>query len=525
MFSLEDLVLNNISRRKLIEHCPTSGKVISCHVYRNHSFELIENTINAFLEHSSTRATFSYSAYDDSFSFQEKNDNADIYIVWIDLLKYDCSNVSLFLKERMERLLDITSKPIILIPLGVAENIEFPRIIRVDLLNLQNKLGDLFFDERMQPYSGTRLSSKALIEISKLLGLKYLPAAIKPTLKALVLDLDNTLYEGILGEDGCDKLILSEGHKLMQSKIKSLSKEGFVLAVATKNEKTDVIELFEKRKDFPLKLKDFATICASWEPKSKMIDEIAEYLNIGTESILFIDDNIGEVNEVLINHLNIKTLIAKSDGFLNATIIDYYPGLTKLFIAKEDLVRKEDIIANEERRKFRDTMSTEEYLKSLEIVLGFKINDQNELERIAELSNKTNQFIFTYKRYNVQELRGIIKKDDFCLVSVSLRDKLTDSGVIGACIGKKEQGIIIIEEMFISCRALGRGIEELIIKIAIKIITQKLKGNIVKVNFKKGERNIPAQNLIQSSLEEYTLNPHSFFYEIPHNGVTILIEE
>lgn len=527
MIDLKDLILNNVSRRNIVEDSQgifDNSKKIYCHVYRNHSFELIESTINAFLAHANLSASFSYSGYDDSFSFEEKNEKADIILLWIDLKKYiNANKITQFLAERILHLKGITNKPIILVAIGPKnDKLAPPNILCVDISKIENLLAQDFYDERMESLSGTRLSGKALMEISKLLGLKYIPYIVNPTIKAIVVDLDNTLYSGVLGEDGIQNLELTIGHRLLQEKIKKLGTEGYILAIASKNDERDVISLFQQRNDFPLRINDFIKVYASWDSKSQMIKELAGFINIGPEAILFIDDNIGEILDVTSNIPSIKTLVAEKDGSVTARILDYYPGLTKISFQKEDIIRKEDILANEKRRSIQKTLSSEEYLESLKIVLQFKVNAAEEEKRIFELSNKTNQFIFTYKRYKLEEVSDIIKKEEYCVVTISLKDILTDSGIIGVCVGKKEANYVAIEEIFISCRALGRGIEETIIKSAIKIITEELKETRILIKFIKGERNIPAENFVNQFFSQFIFNPSEFEYTLPKKGVKIV---
>ena len=150
--------------------------------------------------------------------------------------------------------------------------------------------------------------------ISEDLGLNYIPACLKTPIKAVVFDLDNTLYKGVLGEDGINGIELSEGHRKLQEKVVALSKQGFFICIASKNNEEDVVEMFKKRDDFPLKLEHITKLCVSWNSKADSIKEIQKFLNIGISDMLFVDDNIGELATVKAEHSLINEIHAKDDA-------------------------------------------------------------------------------------------------------------------------------------------------------------------------------------------------------------------
>lgn len=167
----------------------------------------------------------------------------------------------------------------------------------------------------------------------------------------------------------------------------------------------------------------------------------------------------------------------------------------------------------------------EDYIRSLQIKLTYDFDNKEKLKRISELANKTNQFIFNYKRYSQQEIENIYASDDYMIVSISLQDCLSDSGLIAVCVGKKIDDYMILEECFMSCRALGRGIDDVIIMGAIKLMTERLHVKNVEVLFKEGERNTPAKNYIESYLSKYVGSAKEFTYDFPNGLVDIDIIE
>lgn len=503
------------TRRMLLDYESNLEKKYCIQVFRNHSFELVEHTIYAYLDYADLGVKFEYSGYDDSFSFLELNKNADALIIWIDANRYQNIDLNEFLSQRLNYLREVYTKPILLVCYGQNIAITQSNITIFSLDKISDMLGDKFIDERAKAVTGTSLSNKAMLEISKELGLRYIPALLKPALKAIIVDLDNTLYKGILGEDGIDGIVLTENHRLFQQHLKDLSKQGYFICIASKNELEDVELLFEKRQDFPLKKSDFTKLCVSWNQKANAISELEKYLNIHSSSMVFIDDNIGELTSMNMLHPEVKLIQAYEDASVTLQTLKYFPGLLRLSVNVEDAIRKQDTIANEERRKLQSELSKEEYIKSLKLNLVFAHNDFSHSNRIAELSNKTNQFIFSYKRYSQSDIDMRMKSKDYEIISISLSDKLSDSGLIGVCVGKHNNEYIEIEECFISCRALGRGIDDVIILGAISEISKQFGIDCIKVNFVEGPRNMPAGKFVKEYLLDYLEKPRKFNYFIP----------
>ena len=521
--SLQDYIFcSSPTRRELVEYVSNVNKKYYIQVFRNHSFELVEHTISAYLDYSQLGISFIYSGYDDSFSFAEINEEADAYIIWIDEHRYKIPDIEDFIISRTNELRSKTTKPIIVITIGTRIPGCDKTILFWNLDDIKEIVKDKFIDERTHQLTGTRLSSKSLMEISKKLGLYWLPNILGDRIKAIVLDLDNTLYSGVLGEDGSEGIILDEGHKRLQALLRELGDRGIFICIASKNEEEDVIEMFKKRSDFPLKLDDFTKICASWDSKAKSIKNIVDYLNIGIDSVLFIDDNPGELQNVKMIHPDVHLIHAKEDANITCLVIENYPGL---YNENEVINRRDDVKANEIRFKMKATsISREDYIKNLEISLSFGINNIDDAERVTELSNKTNQFIFSYKRYNLSDVIDRIKSDKWCVVTVSMKDRLSDSGLIACCIGRKHtDNYVELEECFMSCRALGRDIEDVIIGRAIKCILNTFNSELLKVVITEGERNAPARKYVNEYLKKYIDEPCKYSDTLDEQGIEILI--
>lgn len=526
MNDLQEMIFEKgLSRKELLEYHTENDKSYRVCVYRNHSFELIENTIEIYLDYARLGVTFVYSDYDDSLSFAWLPTDVDALILWLDLERYQMDSLDEFLEERISYLTQIFKKPILLAPLqDAALELDNASIMRYPFEGVREKLQDRFYDRRMESFTGTRLSAKAISEVAKELGMIYIPAMLAPALKAVVLDLDHTLYRGVLGEDGVFGVELTEEHKKLQNKIKELGERGVFLCLASKNEEEDVKELFQSRSDFPLQWNDFAKTCISWQGKEQSVQEIATFLNIGIDSILFVDDNPGEIAAVAAANPGIWTLRASKEAEKTCQVLEYYPGLYRSAVHFEDKIRSKDAVANEERDQLKASLSKEDYLKSLDMKLVFRIDDGEQIERISELANKTNQFIFNYQRFSTGETAEYMEADDKSVITVSLSDRLSDSGMIGACFAARTGDYLSIDEIFVSCRALGRGIEDAIVLGAVQCACNKLNAQKIYICFQQGERNMPAQRFVEQYLEEYVKEPGRFQYEFEGELLTVTVK-
>lgn len=528
----------------------TQIKEININIYRNHAFEPIESIISPFLHYVGFRANFTYSDYDESLSFNPNiNTNSNLAIIFLDLARYKLSEADfiVFLQERASALQDKLKTPLLILLLNsnflssktIAQALQslntsqiytfscdelFTHYLSLSHLNPAPNL----LDESKESITGTRLSNAATLILAQILGLKLIPSLLLPSLKAIVLDLDNTLYNGILGEDGIDNIELTPTHKALQNAILELKKQGYLLALASKNEKSDVKKLFEVRVDFPLKWSDFDAIEAHWDTKDKSLQNIAKAFNIGLDSMLFIDDNLAEIEST--KHTQVKQIHAQNPQSTLLTLF-LFPQLTKLRISTEDSLRANDIKANAMRESL-ESLSDKEYFHNLKIELEFAINPKANAQRIYELMNKTNQFIANYTRPTQAQVQEWLDSKNHCVISVAMRDRLSDSGVIGIIVGEKKDREIHILDLVVSCRALGRRLESIMLFNAFALIAQCLKSTqkAVLLHYQKGERNKPFLQILQTlqgvDLQNLSKSPVSIPLQSPSTeGLTILISK
>ncbi|MDD2435200.1 MAG: HAD-IIIC family phosphatase [Bacilli bacterium] len=321
--------------------------------------------------------------------------------------------------------------------------------------------------------------------------------------KCLIVDLDNTIWGGILGEDGIESLKISgsypgNAYNDFQKLILELKKIGIILCICTKNNEKDVIECFEKRDDLILKLDDFTICSASWDRKDKQMSSVIERLNISFDSVVFLDDNPTERELVKSSLKEITVLDFPEEPYL---LTKYFSKEFRLLfglntLSDEDKVKSEQykkkIMSDNHKLQFK---SDEDFIKSLNLKIEYQEMNNYNKQRIEQLINKTNQFNLTTKRYDLNQLEKLKKDSLICCISVA--DKFGDLGITGIAIVKLEKDVATIDSFMLSCRILGKKIEYLFLKIIMNKLFEK---NITTYNAKyiKSEKNAQTENFYEN---------------------------
>ena len=283
--------------------------------------------------------------------------------------------------------------------------------------------------------------------------------------KCLVLDLDNTLWGGVIGDDGVQNLILGRDHPVgeafldFQRYVKGLKRRGVILAVCSKNDAENAKEGFS-HPDSVIKLEDFSAFKANWDPKPENIRAIAAQLNIGLDSIVFVDDNPAERDFVAeqLPEVAVPNVGADVSSFAEVLEHEHYFEVDKL--VQDDLNRSAYYSSNAERSagegKFSDYG---EFLASLEMTAEIGSFLPVYLERITQLINKTNQFNLTTRRYTSAEVVAIAQDPGFITLYGRLGDKFGDNGLVSVVIGQVLDETVQLDLWLMSCRVLKREME------------------------------------------------------------------
>ena len=286
--------------------------------------------------------------------------------------------------------------------------------------------------------------------------------------KCLVLDLDNTLWGGVIGDDGLEGIVLGQGSALgeaflaVQHYAREQSRRGVILAVCSKNDEANALAPFEQHPDMVLKRQDIACFCANWQDKAGNIHRIAKQLNIGLDSLVFLDDNPFERNLVRAELPMVAVPEIPEDPALYPTCLadaGYFEGLA---VTGEDRARVGQYQANLVREALAaEAADLPTYLRGLAMELVVRQFDRIGLSRIVQLINKTNQFNLTTRRYTEDEVLAVMSNSRAFGLQLRLLDRFGDNGIIAIVIGRMtSEDETVVDTWLMSCRVLGRGAEE-----------------------------------------------------------------
>ncbi len=351
------------------------------------------------------------------------------------------------------------------------------------------------------PYS--LRGSKALAE---LIG-RYCFAAFGTKKKCMAVDLDNTLWGGTVGEDGADRIILSdhkEGARFydMQKCLLEMKKRGVILAAVSKNNPEDVDEVFQKHPHMLLKKDDFAVMSVSWESKSSSIRAMAEDLNIGLDSFLFLDDNPAERAQMEAECPEVTVIDFPKDTSELPQVAEvlYEKYFKALNVTDEDLARTEQYRQEAGRAESRKAAATlDDYLSGLEIRVDIHRMKDDEEARVTQLIGRTNQFNLTTKRYSRREVHEMAVSEMSDVIVAGMKDKYGDEGLVSVMILKYDGDTADIDSFLMSCRVMNRGLEHIMSqKTADWIKSAKPEIKWVRGCYIKTPKNRPVEKLYEN---------------------------
>lgn len=356
-------------------------------------------------------------------------------------------------------------------------------------------------DERMALLARAPSSSDAMIGIANLVA-RHLRSWSVPTKKCLVLDLDNTIWGGVVGEVGLEGIELGAeypGNAFMdfQRRVLALRDRGILLAAASKNNVADVEEVFSSHSSCLIKREDFSAFEVHWEDKATSLRRISETLNIGLESIVFFDDNPRERSWVRKQLPMVTTIEVPANPMLYGNALEESLSFDAFTLTEEDRKRGGFYQVEKERRELLGkTTSLDEYIRSLEMVVTLGNFDDRNLPRIAQLVGKTNQFNLTTRRHDEGRLREMLK---FGAIGIWARveDRFGDNGLVGVGLAVPERDHVWRIDLFLmSCRVIGRSVETVLLA-GLERLVHRRGGREIQGEFLATKKNLPAADLFQ----------------------------
>lgn len=288
--------------------------------------------------------------------------------------------------------------------------------------------------------------------------------------KCLVLDLDNTLWGGVIGDDGLAGINLGQGDAIGEAFVafqlyaKALAERGVILAVCSKNEDANAREPFEKHAEMVLRLDDISCFVANWEDKAANLRRIAQELNIGLDSLVFVDDNPAE--RALVRQLlpQVATPEIPSDPADYVRAVAQHRYFEVVSVSNEDFQRTEMYRANAQRRQIAsDVGDLDEFLRSLDMRAWVGAVGDLELDRTVQLIGKSNQFNLTTRRHSAGDIQAMLANPDWETRVVRLVDRFGDNGLISVLLARADGDTLAIDTWLMSCRVLKRGVEQMLL--------------------------------------------------------------
>ncbi|WP_441250998.1 HAD-IIIC family phosphatase [Kitasatospora sp. McL0602] len=338
---------------------------------------------------------------------------------------------------------------------------------RVTVLDLEPLLaeGGPVNDPRLAVYARAEYGDELLGRYAREVG--HLARTLRGrTKKVLVVDLDNTLWDGILGDDGADGIAAAvtfrgEAFGRFQKVVKQIGSQGVLLAVSSKNDQEPVLEVLGSHPDMVLRTADFVRINANWQPKDANLRDIAERLNLGVDSFVFADDSPFETGLVTSSLPGVAVVRLDEEPALHiaALLADNWFDVREL--TAEDRARA-GLYRSEEARQtlLESTGSMAEYLAQLQVTVDLSPVQEHEIARLAQLTLRTNQFNLTTERLQIADVRARLADEAHWVLAVRTADRFGDQGLVGGVFAHVEGDTLRVDNVILSCRVFSRGIEQ-----------------------------------------------------------------
>jgi len=347
-----------------------------------------------------------------------------------------------------------------------------------DICALENRYGQIMAHDAKMYIQGDMVFSLAFVPYVAKRIVDIIKAVKGIFKKCIILDLDNTIWGGVIGDDGLENIQVGElgigrAFTEFQQWIKQLQQRGIILAVCSKNEEIIAKEPFEKHPEMILRLDDIAVFVANWENKVDNIHYIQSILNIGFDSMVFLDDNPVEREMVRKNIHGITVPELPEDP------VEYLSCLRELNLFETasytdtDTTRTRQYQNESRRKQFQKSFTSEnDFLKSLSMISEVKPVDTFSVPRVAQLTQRSNQFNLRTVRYTEADINKIISSDNYFTLSFTLEDKFGDNGLVSIIILRKQEKYLFIDTWIMSCRVLKRGMEMFVLNEIVRLARQ-----------------------------------------------------
>jgi FkbH-like protein len=323
-------------------------------------------------------------------------------------------------------------------------------------------------------------------------------AILQTPYKVIVLDCDQTLWQGICGEDGVDGIVVTPAHQALQEFMIAQHDKGMLLCLCSKNNEEDVIQVFEQYSGMSLQLHHLVSWRINWKPKSENLYSLSQELQLGLDSFIFIDDNPVECAEVQANCPTVLSLQLPENLESIPRFLQHLWAFDRLKVTAEDQQRTVSYQLNRKREQLREkSLTLGDFLNSLELQVQITEIVASQFSRVAQLAQRTNQFNATTIRRTENEIQNLFQTGEYTCLVVNVTDRFGDYGLVGVIIFTTTMNSLKIDTFLLSCRVLGRGVEhQMLAKLGE--IAQQHKLDWVEVIYQPTAKNKPILSFLES---------------------------
>ena len=380
--------------------------------------------------------------------------------------------------------------------LAALEEVEGLSVLRMSDLHDQLGVEGEVFDE-LRDEIGHIPFVPAYYDLLGLVVLRRYHGLFRSSFKVVAADCDNTLWSGVCGEVGPEGVVLGEAHLALQRRLMGLQERGVVLCLSSKNNEEDVWAVFDARPEMVLRREHLVDHKIDWRSKSAHLRELAESLNLGLDSFVFLDDNPVECAEVRANCPEVFVVDWPSSAAEATRLVDHLWVFDRFEVTREDRRRTELYQAEASRQRFRHGAGDfARFLEGLNLVVEYREPEEEDVVRLAQLTQRTNQFNFTTVRRDTGEVRSLVEDRGWECRAVTVEDRFGSYGLVGLFFAVAEAEELVVDTFLLSCRVLGRGVEHRMLAEVARLAARRGLGR-VKVRFQRSAKNRPAERFLE----------------------------
>ncbi|MEC4720698.1 amino acid adenylation domain-containing protein [Noviherbaspirillum sp. CPCC 100848] len=340
-----------------------------------------------------------------------------------------------------------------------AAMLALPGVVPLDLRRLAGRFGlDEVFDPEADHIGHMPYSAQAFDAVAAGIARAVMARARAP-FKVIAVDCDNTLWSGVVGEAGPLGVHVGAGHLALQQFLLERMQEGFLITLASKNREEDVWAVLDQHPDMLLRREHIAAAAINWQPKSGNLRQLASRLNLGVDSFIFLDDSPVECSEVMQNCPEALAIPMPSDPALFESWLAHVWAFDVTAVTAEDRERTGMMQAESRRQALLGETDPQSFLEQLQLTVKVGPAQRHQIARVAQLTQRTNQFNLSGKRRSEEDIAQLIADPETSVMAVEVEDRFGAYGLTGVIIVRKAAGTLAIDTLLLSCRVLGRKVE------------------------------------------------------------------